>query len=227
MEPHPDITLTELKANIGKRAYPNLDVVHVVCREIHGASAPNKDFSPSTVGRLTQSRNGPSLNTLLSPGGKHFRTLIHAWAAYSGTDTRRPNYSEREPVKDDIMDAITDPVLRSMVGGKLAELRRVRAELNLLKSKTVGTVDLRPRVEGGPATPPTGDTLTEVVLDVPKLVPAERAALEQVLDEKWRTRAGLRSGANGEVAALRPFRTGEDILPVGFLDAVQALLPKT
>ncbi len=57
-----------------------------------------------------------------------------------------------------------------------------------------------------------------------KLVPEELLVLEQLLSDKWCVRAGLSHGRNGEITAQRPFRTGDDILPVGFVAAIEKLL---
>ena len=112
----PDEIWSALKTE-GKnpRLINNLMIIHEICREISNC-APPRDYSPAYIGRISQARSGPSLNTLYSPKGKHFRDLIDAWAR---CDVPAPKKQLiKTPVLEnsqEIMSKIEDLAVRSFV----------------------------------------------------------------------------------------------------------------
>ena len=219
MKTDPNQTLAELKAAAGKRAHRNLDVVHEVCRTIHvtPATSGSRDYSLATVGRKTQERGGPTLNTLYAPLGKRFRTLIAAWAAWAGTTMKKPPRPVDERSEDgDLLRAIKDPALCSMIGFRLAEAKRCRAELDTLKANTKLVIDRRPRDGTRLA---NGQQVLQLLGPSPELLPTERDALQIVASAAWLARHGYVAGPDGEVLA----RNGATVLPIGFLTAVRKL----
>jgi hypothetical protein len=209
----------ELKAKLGKRAGRNLDIVYAVCEEV--SVSAGKDFSPTSIGRLTASKGGPKPNTLLSPGGKHFRELIAEWENFSGGPVGK-KVIVGSASRNKIMDHITDPVLRQIVGGILRQNRELTAENNVLKA-TGGavTIDMRPRIEGSVAQTVAS---IDVVPTTMKLLPVERESLERLFDQAWLSQQGLRVGDDGELILLRAARSGTDVLPIGFVSGLGKLL---
>jgi hypothetical protein len=212
--PHPDQTLQLLKDSKGKRAHRNFDVLHEVCREIFGQKGP-KDFSPSHVGALTEHRGGPAKNTLLAVQGRHFRTLIDAWAAFAGVDATKPSIAE--PKEDDVLARIADPILRSYIRPIIQANRRLKAENNTLRALSNVTIDRRPQLGAAAVKETPSDLLTAAG---PKLLDIERQALAVIGDERKLASLGLKVGAHGEVTATRHIPTGTDVLPVGFADGL-------
>ena len=191
-----------------------------VCREIRDAPGLNggKDYSLATVGRETQERGGPALNTLYAPLGKRFRTLIAAWAEWDGASMKKPPHTAGVRDDDDeLLRAIKDPVVCSMVGFRLAEARRCKAELDTLKANTKLVIDRRPR-DGAPLA--SGNPVLQLLGPSPQLLPTEREALQTVASTAWLAQHGYVAGPDGEVLA----RNGATILPVGFLTAVKKFI---
>lgn len=218
MKVHPDELLVQLKGTTGKRAHRNLDLVHEVCREIFNSDDAGKDYSLASVGRQTEKRGGPALNTLYAPLGKHFRAVIKGWAEWDGT---RATKASRPPTAandhEEILRAIKDPVVCSLVGFRLAEARRWKAELDTIKANTQLVIDQRPR--DGRATGARA-CVSQILGSSCDLLPTERDALEIVASEAWLTRNGLAEGADGEVVA----RNGVVVLPIGFLPAIRRII---
>lgn len=212
MKSDPDAVLAGLKAKMSKRAHKNLDLLHEVCREINESPFP-KNYGVTEVGRRSEARQGPKTNTLLSPGGRHFRMLIEEWKRFAGVTEKIAKRND-DDTGPNILDRIDDPVLKQIIARSMADLRRTRTELNELK-KTPKIIDMRPRVE---------NSATSLALPMAELNSADREALSQPLDERWRKRMGLSAGPHGEITTIRPFRPGEDVLPVGFIDALAKLL---
>ena len=218
MKTHPDQLLAELKGTTGKRAHKNLDLVHEVCREIFNSDDGGKDYSLAAVGRQTEKRGGPALNTLYAPLGKRFRAVIKCWAEWDGTRaTKAPRPPTAANDHEEILRAIKDPVVCSLVGFRLAEARRWKAELDTIKANTQLVVDQRPR--DGRAMGASA-RVSQIFGSSSDLLPTEREALEIVASEVWLTRNALAEGAAGEVLA----RNGAVVLPIGFLPAIRKII---
>jgi len=222
MKIHPDKTLEALKAK-KPRAGAKLDILHDVCREIYNTpgDAGRKDYSPGSVGRKAQERKGPSLNTMYSPLGAHFRELLDAWATWDGADTQKPAkvVVPRSGVED-LLRRISDPALRSLIGFELARGKQALAELNALKGQTKLVVNVRP----ADGTSRAQNQAVQVVSPVSMLLPSERDALNQACDDEKLKKIGFVIGANGSVKW--PTRKGVDeiVFPIGFLTGLRKLL---
>lgn len=217
MKTNPDQLCAELKAAVGKRAHRNIDVVHEVCRAIFAAPTGTKDYSLAAVGRETEKRGGPALNTLYAPFGKRFRALIKCWAEWDGVPARKPAAPATPASEhDEILRGIKDPVVCSLVGFRFAEARRWKAELDTIKANTELVIDQRPRDGRAMASA----RVTQLFTAGSDLLPTELDALTSVTSDGWLARNGLIEGADGEVLN----RSGTVLLPIGFLPAVRKIL---
>ena len=212
MKVHPDKILENLKGKTNTRAARNLDIVHDVCREIYNAPGP-KDYSYATVGRRTQERNGPSLNTYYSPKGVRFCDLVKAWADYDGADMKRPNKPIKERKDHELLTSINDLVLRGRVGLLLAKCSRLESEVNALKANAKVVIDQRPAPAGVRA---SGGQLLQVFSPFASLLDTELEALQVAITDKWLDGHGMKRGSAGEVLDSK----GRVIFPIGFLNAL-------
>lgn len=213
--PHPDRILADLKAtNRGKRVHNNLEKLHAVCLDI---SRTTRDFSTKAVGLLSQSKGGPTYNTLSSPGGKHFRALVSAWAAWEGVVTKRPKAPVAiESSDEQDLTQINNMALRAKIAIRLAELRRLRREVTQLKAHANVTIEVRSQQDvPSPQPQPAASGAVD-------LLPTERRAIETVVDPAWLARHGWRLGPEGSV--LRERGDPRPVFPVGFLTGLQRLL---
>lgn len=212
-QPSPETVLAELKAKLGTRAHQNLDNVHAVCRAISNepGDPARKDYSLATIGkRLTQQQKGPSYNTLQTPTGGHFKTLIRAWADYQGALMVKHTIPRIPTADDELLRHIPDIALRSSVGFRLAQGRRALAELDLLKGKTTLTVDMRPK-DGLPHA--QGTSLLPVEPSF-VLSPSEREVIEKALDERHLDRFGITISGAGEYVVKDKALFGAGFAPI-------------
>ena len=84
----PDEVLEQLEKGADARKRRNLDLVYEICREQHERGS--KDFTLSTIGRLSQQRGGPVAQSFRNKGGGHLRAIISAWANHAGGMLKRP-----------------------------------------------------------------------------------------------------------------------------------------
>lgn len=208
---HPDDVLRDLLAASENPRYTrNLRILHEVCREAHKANPP--DFSQATIGRATASRGGPSLNTLYSPKGKHFRELIGAWVKWAGLERSRPlKMVDRSSEDGEVISRIADPAIKSYLGLVLAERRRLRAEINTLKQLSRGSPIIDMRLPSAFASSPRQriDLTTD-----------ERETLENLVDSGWLAASSLQEGERGELLG----KDGVRILGRGALPGIRKLL---
>jgi len=222
MKTHPDKVLETLIEK-KPRARAKLAIIHEVCREIYDSPGESgrKDYSLATVGRKTQERNGPSLNTMYSPLGVHFRELLAAWAEWDGMDTKKPALpvSPRSGVED-LLSKIPDSALRSLIGFELARGRQALAELNTLKGQTTFTIDTRPA--DGSALARTQEC--QVIAQKEALLPTELAALTKACNEEWLQKIGFLIGPEKSVKWRTRRGVAETVLPIGFLSGLRKLI---
>ncbi|WP_415909181.1 gamma-mobile-trio protein GmtX [Oleiharenicola sp. Vm1] len=208
---HPDLVLKGLlegKAN--QRYVRNMRILQEVCRELNKVSPP--DFSQATIGRMTASRGGPSLNTLYSPKGKHFRDLINAWIKWAGIEKARPiKQQDGASEEAEILKRVSDPAIRSYIGLVIAERRRLRVEVNALKQLTRGTPVIDMRTQSN--RPSSSGTNVSLTTD-------ERETLESIVDPAWLAARGLREGDRGELIG----NAGSQLLGRGALPGIRKLL---
>ena len=210
---HPDGTLKDLTAQSKNPVFlRNMAILHEVCRET-SASGKN-DYTPAAIGRTSQARGGPSLNTLYSPKGAHFRKLIDAWAEWEGVEPKKPAARLPEVTSDnEILSKIDDLVVRSYMGIVLADRRRLRAEVITLKALSKGTpvIDIRPQIS---------NNAVQVFEPIAALTEDELETLRNATDSTWLKRHQLGEGVRGELLDL----DGKMILPRGALPAIRKML---
>lgn len=135
---HPDELLEQLKANATPRKAKNLDILHAVCREQHERGST--DFSVATISRISEERGGPVKSTIHNKTGDDFKGLIKAWADHTGGLTRKVRKISENPIYA-VLDKIPDPAVRAVMGAVLAENKKLRGEVNLLKANTEVVID--------------------------------------------------------------------------------------
>lgn len=210
---HPDDLLTEMLKTAGTRTRKSLEAIHATCREQHERGS--KDFSIPMIARLASSRGGPTEGAIRNKTGDHYKALISAWAKHTGGSARKlPKVSE-DPVMS-LIQKIQSPEVRSIMAGVLAENRKLRHEVNLLKHAASKTsyIDLRESAATNTV------AAIEVIPATTGLTDSEIAALghsissEKLAEEGWTIdSAGYMVNANG-----RP------IFKVGFVSAVKKLI---
>lgn len=213
---HPDEVLNTLKSEARPQKQRNLNIVHAVCRELHGLGS--RDFSLATVGRLSEDRNGMSRNALYNKTSEDFRTLIGAWDNFAGKTTRKQAASFKPLAEDDLLRRIDDPALRSLLGGIVAERNRLRGEINLLRANANVVIDRR-TLPGQVRVMPEGQVM-QVLPALAHLTDSETAALRKAISPAFLHQEGWHEGPEGQIINAK----GRTLFDVGFTKGINKLL---
>lgn len=210
---HPDELLEQLKANANTRKQKNLDLIHVVCREQYERGS--KDFSVATISRIAQERGGPVTSTIHNKTGDDFKGLIKAWASHTGGVTRKARKATNNPVWD-VLDRIPDPAVRSVMGAVLAENKKLRGQVNLLKQHANIVIDYRDQSGGSSGVTRFGDYLPADF----RLTESEKEALRHAISEKLLKDEGWKEDKHGRILTSK----GSPIFKIGFATAIRKIL---
>lgn len=186
----------------------NLRELHEVCKALYEVGP--RDFSISNIGKLCEEKGIFKGRGLYNESAEDYRKLIQAWADLAGP--MPPKLVDKEKPSEAYVAEIKDPVLRVLVRRDLAQLARVTAELNLLKSQKTFVVDKRPIVES--VQPALGNNALKA------LEAFELQALKKALAPKSLSRRGWQEGKLGDIVDER----GRPIFEPGFATGLRKLL---
>lgn len=209
----PEQLLEQLKTGANARKVKSLDILNSICQEQFERGS--KDFSIATIGRLSEKKGGPATQSIRNKTGGDFKAIISVWANHTGGSMKRQPKLNDNPLYA-ILLKITDPAVRAVVGSVLAENKKLRGEVNLLKHNVQFVIDKRETKFTYGETHqafqilPTFNNLTEYEME------ALRHAISDTLmsDEGWKT------DGSGRVMNLH----GRVILKAGFVIAIQKVL---
>jgi hypothetical protein len=212
----PDAVLEALLAKGGRsQRLGNLQKVHDICRRQH---AGPKDFSTSAIGRICEAEGVLRGRALYNAASADYVSLISAWAAFHGVDKPRRQASPKPTAGHELLMRIEDPALRSIMQATMVERDKLRAQLNLLKSQAVVTVDRRPL---GATVVPGGDGRPVAVLTMDaQLTESEREALRHAVSAPFLDDQGWREGTHGEILTAK----GRTVFKVGYTRAIRKAL---
>ncbi|WEE25120.1 gamma-mobile-trio protein GmtX [Aeromonas hydrophila] len=208
---HPDELLEQLKNNATPRKAKNLDIIHAVCREQHERGST--DFSVATISKIAQERGGPVKSTIHNKTGDDFKGLIKAWASHTGGVTRKVRRVSENPIYA-VLDKIPDPAVRAVMGAMLAENKKLRGEVNLLKAHTEVVIDL---------TAKNTNHLQETIQTLPTsrgLTDFEQTALRHAISPQLLQDEGWQADEYGRILAAN----GRPIFKIGFVSAIRKII---
>jgi hypothetical protein len=212
MTMHPDDLLEQLKADVSPRKARNLDFVHAVCREQYERGS--KDYSVATIARLSVERGGPTAQTIHNKTGDDFKGLIAAWARHTGGVVRKPRKVNENPIYA-VLDRISDPAVRAVMGSVLAENRKLRGEVNLLKRQANIVIDQRPMA-------PTGvqQQTIQILPASHGLTESEKEALRHAISDRLMEVEGWQQDESGRILNSKK----RVIFKIGFVSAIRKIL---
>lgn len=208
---HPDELLEQLKANATPRKAKNLDIIHAVCREQHDCGST--DFSVATISKIAQERGGPVKSTIHNKTGDDFKGLIKSWANYTGGATRKVRKVSENPVYA-VLDKIPDPAVRAVMGAVLAENKKLRGEVNLLKANTEVVIDQRTVSACQPK-----DTF-QILPASTGLTDSEKEALRHAISDNFMQDEGWVQDDHGRILNAK----GRVIFKVGYVTAIRKIV---
>jgi len=212
---HPDDMLAQLLESAGKRRRASLEIIHAVCCEQHERGA--KDFSIATIARLSEANGGPTDSTIRNKTGEAYQGLIKCWASHTGGSPRKlPKLSE-DPIME-LVASVEKPEVRAILGSIVAENRKLKREVNLLKHLVSQTavLDLRGLPSGNTTASPSGELPRP-----PGLTDKEVAALREAISPEKLADEGWAIDGQGFVVN----ENQRKIYGVGYVSAIKKVIP--
>lgn len=212
MSESPEDVLKRLSEGADPRRQRSLQALHQVCEEQRARGST--DYSPAVLGPLCQAKGGPAERALRNPAGATYRTLIAAHAALHGS-SKAAKASKAET--DGLLDGVRDPLQRARIDCLRDEVKSLRRKLQMAQqvanASAVITLTASP---GGDAEVPEATFGRRASVD---LLPLEREALRDALNEGRLARLGLRVDSRGRVLLA----DRRELLPVGFATALRKI----
>lgn len=210
---HPDEVFRALLAGPQRNQVKRtLQGLHDLCRKHYEAG--NRDFSITSVGRKAEEAGLFVAKILYNRTSKIYKDLIMAWRAYAGPPEVIP---KKILASHDYLMRIDDPAIRMIMQGIISERDSLRAQINLIKGSTIGTVDLRPLGACIVSHPDAGPSV--VLMAEATLTGGEREALKASISREFLQGEGWEEGDHGEI------RKGRRVLfRPGFASAIRKIL---
>lgn len=211
---HPNDVLDTLLAKGGRsHRRAKLTAMHELCGRHHESGS--RDFSLPTIGRLAEADGILKGRVLYNAQSADYRVLVSAWAAFVG----RPVPQAKKPLAShEYLMRIHDPAIRSIMQTIIGERDKLKAEVNLLKSKTQVVVDRRP--VGVRVSDAATSLLGTMSGHHEQLTSSEREALQKAVSADHLEKQGLREGTHGELINER----GRTVFDIGFARAIRKVL---
>lgn len=220
---HPDEVLAAILAKGGHRKdkQGRLRKLHELCAaEYNRHSQGARDLSLGNIARIAESHGLFKARVIYNTQSEDYAALIRAWEFYNGPKKSKVIREQLAPPdKLAFLKKIEDPAIRSLCHMALVERDKIRAELNLLKSKTEVIINMRPLG----AEIAKGSSNIAVIEMAAQLTDSERNALEAAIDPKNLSPRGWTIGDAGEVND----KQGRFVFFPGFATAVAKVLGKT
>lgn len=210
---NPELLLDQIKKSANIRKTRNLEIVNDVCREQFERGS--KDFSIALIGRLSEQKGGPATQSIHNKTGADFKALISAWASHTGGSVKRQPKLKDNPLYT-IMEKIPDPAVRAVVGSVLAENKKLKGEVNLLKRNAGVIIDQRPSQR----TPVYAQQLVEILPDFHGLTDSEKDALRHSVSDKLMRDEGWNIDDSGRIMN----KLGRPIFKAGYASAIRKVL---
>ena len=212
-----DAILETLKVGKSVKRQSSLDKLNETLKAYFEAG--KRDFSITTIGRVSEESKGVGYQSIRATANKHYRDLIEAWAAKAQTTTKKPpSTTVRKSGQDyQLLERIEDTAVRALFGQIIRERDRYKSEVNMIKNQTKIVIDKRPITY----TAPQSEVAVELLPSLKSICSEnEIKALQSVCTDKWLTALGFRVNGLGQVKD----EYGQEILPRGFLTGLKKLL---
>ena len=220
MEIDIELILDDLKAGKANRTQRSLDQLNETLEKHYKSGAI--DYSVTNIGRVSAAAGGVGYDSIRATSNEHYRRLIEAWAAKANTTTKKPvgenSRSKHIPTDNKLLERITDPAVRALFGGIIAERNRYRNEANILKRNAQVTIDKRP-VRQYDAQAESGVEVLPSLSGV--LNPLEIKALEFAVSDECMERHGWQATNAGQVKSEED---NVEVFPRGFITGLRKVL---
>ena len=208
----PKTLLEQLCNNAHPRKVASLRLIYSLCEEQHERGS--RDFSIATIGRLSQTEGGPSAAAIRNKTGDDYKALMKAFAEHVGGKAKK-SADKKASVTDELLEGVTDPVLRARIGILVAELESARVQLTGLRHLANKTTVLQ---LGNQENTPAGDN--DATVSALSLSDQERLALQRAIAPATLEHWGWVAESNGRVRT----DSGQVVYPAGYITAIRKVL---
>lgn len=209
VDENPKHLLDTLLLSATQRKAKSLQLIFDICEELE--RSPGKNLTIASVGRLSQERGGPGAPALRNAAGEHYRMIIEAFAKRNAG--KKGQTSGKAAELDEILEGVSDQVLRTRVSMLLAELTSCRAQILALRhiANQSSVLDLR--------TPPAQKRGEQVEAGL-GLTEQEMAALKAAIDPETMKHWGWKEHTSGRVTS----ESGQIVFRAGFTTAIAKVI---
>ncbi|MCM2308937.1 MAG: gamma-mobile-trio protein GmtX [Sulfuritalea sp.] len=218
---HPDEVFQAILAKGHRKdKEEKLRKLHELCAvEYSRHSQGARDLSLGNMARISESHGLFKARVIYNTQSEDYAALIKAWEAYNGPKKSKVIREQLAPAdKHAFLKKIEDPAIRSLCHMALIERDKIKAELNMLKSKTEVIINMRPLG----AEIAKGSSNVAVIEMAAQLTDSERKALEAAIDPK---NLGKREWTIGEAGEVND-KHGRFVFFPGFVTAIAKILGK-
>lgn len=192
-----------LSEQASSRTKRSLEIIKAACESQVRRKA--SDFSIAIIGRISEEMGGVKAQAIRNKTGEHFRLLISAYESTYTRDTPKQTKADTSNWYNQIEDAS----IRYQVLDLIAENRKLKNELNILKSVTTIEIDMRNQPREDQASYYLENELTDI----------ELLALTDFISEQRLRDFGWSIGKNGRLLDSE----GRPTTKVAFVDAIEKL----
>lgn len=210
---HPNDFCAKLCEITSTRKKRTLSKVNEICKKHAGLG--NKDFSIATIGGLLESNGILTEQGLRNKNSEEYRALIKAWAEFTNGSMKKTKSNKTNSINDDILASISDPTLRAIFGITIAENKKLKNELSILKNLTTLTIDMRKTKENAFNEDPN----TILISSSYRLTDVEIQALKDAISDEFIKDQGWTVYDNGKVK-----QKGAQVYRTGYVSAIKKIL---
>jgi hypothetical protein len=190
------------------RTEVSLRLVYEICQEQE--SRGSSDYSIAIVGKLSAQRGGPGAPAMRNKTGEKYRALIAAFAEHMGGRKKKVS-APKSTAADELLEGISDPVLRTRINLLVADLESTRAQLLAARHIAAQSAVLV-LGDGSPPEANSGGTT--------ELTSQEKKALAMSVSAKTMDHWGWTIDKSGRVLTDR----GQVVFSTGFVSAIRKIL---
>lgn len=193
-----------------------LKKLHDLCAQEYGQRREGmRDFSVAHIARLAEEKGLFKVKTIYNKQSADYVALISSWGGHAGPLSLKQKKEVLVRDKYDFVWKIEDPAVRTLVQLALTQRDKLKTQLDLLKSQTNITVDMRPLG----ATIAKGSFVPLVEVSA-QLTDSERITLEIAISPEFIRSQKWTIGESGEVRA----ENGRFLFDPGFVTAIRRIL---
>lgn len=207
MKLDPNRLLEDMCKSASARKEQSLRLLFKLCQQ--QATNGSRDYSIATIGRLSAEADGPSAAAIRNKPGEDYRALIKAFSD-SVDGNARKKHIPAKTAADELLEGVTDPVLKVRVKLILAENESLRAQLLAARHLANQTAAI---VLGGPEPSSNSQPEAPALLLTLQEVSALEDAISPVKFEHW----GWKTDKTGRVTS----DSGQIVFRSGFVSGVQ------